>query len=90
MNPDDETVYTLEVFARISGVNAETILRYQEQGFIRPLDESGNRFDDEALRALRRIEHLRETCGMNETGLRLMLDLLDQVERLQDRVDSAY
>jgi MerR family transcriptional regulator/heat shock protein HspR len=83
MIPDDETVYTLDVIARISGVDAATILHYQEQGFIHPLPESGNRFDDEALRTLRRIEHLRETCGVNETGLRLMLDLLDEVERLK-------
>lgn len=85
MNPDDETVYTLEVIARISGVDAETILHYQEQGFIRPLPESANQFDDEALRTLRRIEHLRETCGVNEAGLRLILDLLDEVERLRNK-----
>jgi MerR family transcriptional regulator/heat shock protein HspR len=84
MNPDNETVYTLEVFARISGVDQETILHYQEQGFIRARPGAGGHFDDEALRTLRRIEHLRETCGVNETGLRLMLDLLDEVERLRD------
>jgi MerR family transcriptional regulator/heat shock protein HspR len=83
MNPDDETIYTLEVFARISGVDAGTILHYQEQGFIRPLPQSANHFDDEALRTLRRIEHLREACGVNEAGLRLILDLLDEVERLR-------
>jgi MerR family transcriptional regulator/heat shock protein HspR len=83
MNPDDETVYTLEVFARISGVDAQTILHYQQQGFLRPLPDSGNHFDDEALRTLRRIEHLRETCGVNEAGLRLILDLLDELDRLR-------
>ena len=88
MNPDDETVYTLEVIARISGVDAETILHYQEQGFIRPLPESGNRFDDEALRTLRRIEHLRKTCGVNETGLSLILNLMDEVEQLKETLLS--
>jgi MerR family transcriptional regulator/heat shock protein HspR len=83
MNPDNETVHTLEVFARISGVDAETILHYQEQGLIRPLPDSTDQFDDEALRTLRRIEHLRETCGVNEAGLRLILDLLDEVEQLR-------
>jgi MerR family transcriptional regulator/heat shock protein HspR len=83
MNPEDEAVYTLEVFARISGVDAQTILHYQQQGFLRPLPESANQFDDEALRTLRRIEHLRETCAVNEAGLRLILDLLDEVERLR-------
>lgn len=83
MNPDNETVYSLEVLTRISGVDAETILHYQEQGFIRTLPQSANQFDDEALRTLRRIEHLRETCGVNDAGLRLILELLDEVERLK-------
>lgn len=83
MSPDEDDIYTLEVFARISGVDAETILHYQELGFIRAAAATGDQFDDEALRTLRRIEHLRQTCGVNETGLRLFLELLDEVERLQ-------
>ena len=81
--PDDEPVYSLEIVARLSGLDAETILHYQEQGFIRPLPDSEDRFDDEALRTLRRIEHLRDTCGVNDAGLRLILTLLDEVDRLR-------
>lgn len=88
MNPDDEPVYTLEVFARISGVDVDTILRYQEQGFIRPRPGSARTFDDEALRTLRRIEHLRETCGVNETGLRLMMELMNELDRLRAAIRS--
>jgi MerR family transcriptional regulator/heat shock protein HspR len=83
MNPDDDAAYSLEVFARISGVETETILHYQELGLLRPLPDSGDHFDDEALRTLRRIEHLRDTCGVNETGIRLILDLLDELDRLR-------
>lgn len=81
MMQDSDTSYSLEVFARISGVAEETILRYRERGFIRP--SHGDRYDDESLRTLRRIEHLREICGVNDTGLRLILDLLEEVERLR-------
>ena len=83
MMPEPDSSYTLAVFARISGVDEETILHYQQRGFIRPLPGSTARFDDEALRTLRRIEHLRETCGVNDAGLRLILDLLEEIERLQ-------
>lgn len=83
MTHDPESTYTLEVFARISGVDEETILHYQRRGFIRTRQDSGDRFDDEALRTLRRIEHLRETCGVNETGLRLILSLLEELECLR-------
>jgi hypothetical protein len=40
-------------------------------------------FDDESLRSLRRIEHLRATCAVNDAGLKLILDLLREVERLR-------
>jgi MerR family transcriptional regulator/heat shock protein HspR len=40
-------------------------------------------FDTECLRQLRRIEHLRETCGVNDAGLRLILGLLEEVEHLR-------
>ena len=40
-------------------------------------------FDDEAVHTLRRIDHLRSTCEANLSGLKLILDLLDEVERLQ-------
>ena len=83
MSLENETVYTLDVFARISGVDRETILHYQQLGFIRPLPDCDDRFDDEALRTLRRIVHLQGTCGVNETGLRLILELLDELEQLR-------
>jgi MerR family transcriptional regulator/heat shock protein HspR len=83
MTPDDYSAYTLEVFARISGVDQETILHYQRRGLVRPLPGSRGLFDDEALRTLRRIQHLREACGVNETGIRIILDLLDELERFR-------
>ncbi len=73
-----EANYTLDIFAEITGVSTQTILHYQEHGIIRP------RLDDEAVRALRRIEHLRETCEMNLAGLKLLTSLLDEVEQLRE------
>lgn len=83
---EPDTYYTLEVFAKLSGVDTTTILHYQEQGFIRPVSRKVSTdasFDAECLRQIRRIEHLRATCEMNEAGLKLILSLLDEVEQLR-------
>jgi DNA-binding transcriptional MerR regulator len=72
-----ETTYTLEVLAEITGISTQQIVQYQEHGLIHP------RFDDETVRLLRRIEHLRETCEMNLSGLKLLTRLLDEVELLR-------
>ena len=69
--------YTLEILAEITGVSTQTIVLYQEHGLIRP------DFDDETVRALRRIEHLRETCELNLAGLKLLTSLLEEVEQLR-------
>ncbi|MFZ9937580.1 MAG: MerR family transcriptional regulator [Luteolibacter sp.] len=83
MTMEPDAGYSLEVFARISGVAEETIVRYRECGFIQPVQGGGERYDDEALRTVRRIEHLRETCGVNDAGVRLILELLEEIERLR-------
>ncbi len=101
--PDDHAAYSTEICARITGVSTETIIRYHQQGFIRPLSDpdSGSDtdsdpcsdsepdpaslvFDDEALRTVRKIEHLRNTCGVNESGLKLILSLIEEIETLRD------
>lgn len=79
--------YSIEVIAELAGVHTQTILHYQEQGFIRPSSrEPGDQavFDVECLRQIRRIGHLRETCEMNDAGLKLILDLLHQIELLRE------
>ena len=86
---DGETdiCYTLDVIAELAGVDTRTVLHYQEQGFLRPATgETGSdvKFDSESLRQLRRIDHLRSTCEMNDTGLRLVLGLLEEAERLRE------
>lgn len=83
--PDEHPAYTTEVCARITGVSTETIVRYREQGLIQPIPNS-NRFDDETLRTVRKLEHLRSTCGVNDTGLKLILSLMNEVESLRETI----
>ena len=75
---DGETEYTLEGVAGITGISTRTILLYQEYGLI---PQSG--YDDEAIRTLRRIEHLRRTCEANLAGVRMILELVEEVELLR-------
>lgn len=79
--------YSIEVIAELAGVNPHTVIHYQEQGFFRPSsrdEENAEMFDVEFLRQLRRIEHLRTTCEMNDSGLKLMFDLLHEIESLRE------
>ena len=84
--PDMDASYTLDVTAEMTGVSSTTILRYREEGLIPQAmaSESGElHFNDDALRRLRRIEYLRTTQEISESGIRLVCDLVDEIERLQ-------
>jgi DNA-binding transcriptional MerR regulator len=77
-DPESQKNYSLEVVAEITGISSQTILHYQEQGLLRQSE-----FDDEAVHTLRRIEHLRHDFEANLSGLKLILDLMEEVDRLK-------
>jgi len=72
--------YTLEILAETTGVSTQTIVQYQEHGIIHP------EYDDETVRKLRRIEALRDSCEMNLSGLKLLTQLLEEVEQLRQEL----
>jgi len=72
--------YTLEVLAQMTGLSTQVLVSYQEHGIIQP------QYNDDTVRRLRRIEHLRESCEMNLEGMRLMSRLLDEVEHLREEL----
>lgn len=79
-DPTPQVGYTLDILAEITGVSTQTILEYQEHGLIRP------ELDEDSLRILRRIEHLRESCQVNLAGLKVLTSLLEKVEQLNEEL----
>lgn len=80
MSNSTPQTYSLEILAETTGVSTQMIVQYQEHGIIHP------DFDDETIRTLRRIEALRETCEMNLSGLKMLTQLLDEVEQLRQEL----
>jgi DNA-binding transcriptional MerR regulator len=87
--PDSQTVYTLEATSLLVDVPRRTIIIYYKHGLVSPVEDpacGGYYFNDEAIRLLRRIEYLRTVRGINLTGIRMVLDLMQEVNRLQSEV----
>jgi DNA-binding transcriptional MerR regulator len=81
-----QTVYTIEVAAQLAQVPRRLIVLYYKHGLVSPTtDPAGNGwyFDDEAIRIVRCIEYLRSTCGLNLAGVKLVMSLMDEVDRLR-------
>ena len=90
---DPDASYSIEVIASLAGTEIQTVVHYVEIGLIATIPRGApddSVFDAESLRRLRRIEHLRATCGVNDAGLKLILGLLHEVECLrEERRQSA-
>jgi len=82
-------VYSLEAAAGLTGVPRRTLLVYCKSGLVRPAGgppEGALTFDDEALYRIRRVEHFRAVHGINLAGIRMIFDLMNELERLQEEI----
>jgi DNA-binding transcriptional MerR regulator len=82
--PESDVVYTIESAGHIAHTPRRTILLYYKLGLISTVTDparEGYYFDAEGIRTLRRIEFLRSDCGVNLAGIKMILRLLDEVER---------
>ena len=87
--PDPRTAYTIEMTAHLVDVPRHTILLYCKHGLVSPVVDpacGGYYFNDEAIRVLRRVEYLRTSCGVNLPGIKMILELMNKVERLESEV----
>jgi len=85
-DPPADAVYTIEAAAQLAGVPRRTILVYCKHRLLSPVLDTGVEgysFDGDGVRSLRRIEALRTVCGDDFAGIRIILDLTKELERLQ-------
>lgn len=89
--PDLDATYDIEIVCKLTGLSTQTLLQYQEQGLISCVDSSGcvsESINEETLRRLRHIEHLRSAYELNMAGIKHIFELMDQIESLQSELRS--
>jgi MerR family transcriptional regulator/heat shock protein HspR len=85
----NQATYTIEAIANLAQVPRRLIVLYYKHGLVVPASESPNRgryFDDQAIHVVRYIEYLRSACGVNLAGIKLIMNLTKEVERLREEV----
>src|ERR1041385_5910634 len=84
--PKPGTVYSIETVSQLAGTSRRRILIYCKERLVAPMtnpDIEGYWFDAQTLRTLRQIEELRAVCNEPLAGVRLILDLMHEVQRLR-------
>jgi chaperone modulatory protein CbpM len=80
----DEHALDLEAFAQACGAAIEEIRLLVEEGLLRPtVEQPAWRFGGEALARARRIRRLQRDFEANLDSVAVMLDLMDENERLR-------
>jgi MerR family transcriptional regulator/heat shock protein HspR len=86
----DRAVYVISVAAELAGVHPQTLRIYERKGLLEPARTGGGsrRYSERDLDRLRRISDLTE-AGLNLEGVKRVIELQDEVDRLRDELSRA-
>jgi MerR family transcriptional regulator/heat shock protein HspR len=83
-------VYVISVAAELAGVHPQTLRIYERKGLLDPARTVGGsrRYSEHDIAQLQRIQDLT-TAGLNLEGVRRVLELEAEVDRLRAEVDEV-
>lgn len=88
---DQEPLYVISVAARLLGMHAQTLRKYEREHFIAPSRTKGRLrlYSAEDIERLRQIKFLVEQRGLNLAGVELALALSQRLCGLRETVRAA-
>ena len=86
---DDRALFVISVAAELAGVHPQTLRMYERKGLIRPQRTSGNtrRYSQADIDVVRLIQELTQDRGMNLAGVEMVIELQQQLENAQQRME---
>jgi MerR family transcriptional regulator/heat shock protein HspR len=86
---DDRPIYMISVAAELVGMHPQTLRIYEAKGLVRPKRTAGNTrlYSERDVERLRVIQKLTTELGLNLSGVEIVLQLEDQLQRMQARID---
>ncbi|WP_305092714.1 heat shock protein transcriptional repressor HspR [Prescottella sp. R16] len=89
--PDpDARLFVISVAAELAGMHAQTLRNYDRLGLVTPHRTSGGgrRYSPRDVALLREVQRLSQDEGVNLAGIKRIIELTNQVEALQNRVEE--
>ncbi len=86
---NDQPRYMISVAADLVGMHPQTLRVYEQKGLVRPKRTTGNTrlYSEADLERLRLIQRLTTELGLNLAGVEVVLDLEDQLRRMQRQIE---
>jgi len=86
----EEHALDIEAFAAACGTEVEFVRLLVDEGLVRPAAEQPAwRFGGEELARVRRIRRLQRDFEANLQSVAVMLDLIDEIERLRAQLERV-
>jgi len=78
-------VYIISVAAELAGVHPQTLRIYERKGLLNPARTAGNtrRYSDHDIERLRMIQRLTQEFGINLAGVKMIVEMENQLERMR-------
>ncbi len=85
----DEPLYIISVAARLAEVHPQTLRIYERKGLLNPARvKNRRRYSEADIERCRLIQELTQEMGVNLAGVKMILDLRDQVRSLREQIAS--
>ncbi|SRR6266542_7107744 len=86
---EDRAVYIISVAAELAGVHPQTLRIYERKGLLSPARTAGNtrRYSDRDIARLRMIQRLTQEHGLNLAGVKMIVEMEDEMDRLRRRME---
>jgi MerR family transcriptional regulator/heat shock protein HspR len=86
-NREERAVYVISVAAELAGVHPQTLRIYERKGLLQPKRTQGNsrRYSQRDIEHLQRIQDLTQAAGVNLAGVKIIMEMQSEIERLELR-----
>ena len=87
---EDARTFLISVAAELVGMHAQTLRTYDRLGLVIPQRTSGGgrRYSQHDVDLLREVQRLSQDEGVNLAGIKRIIELTNQVEALQSRLQE--
>ena len=87
---DEARTFLISVAAELAGMHAQTLRTYDRLGLVSPRRSSGGgrRYSERDVELLREVQRLSQDEGVNLAGIKRIIELTNQVEALQSRIEE--
>ena len=90
MGAEERAVYVISVAAELAGVHPQTLRIYERKGLLSPQRTAGNtrRYSERDIERLRAIQALTQQEGVNLAGVRMIMQMKAELERMRERAEE--